>query len=1104
MVLSRRVVRGLVFFIILAALPLFARSRGDTGSSQNGLFGSCPPKGGGNICPYLNAQGTAVLTGIDTSGNPVTVTITLYDWGYYPCSLTKKCPKNPKPLINYSVLDVVLTGITPAGIESLVIKGVLPNPTYVSCGPDPSPGVLACIAGPEPDSNSDVQEPTPITAADAATNTRWDFGGAPPLNPALPAIPFDQLGCLSDGNDDICTGSPLGEAVLVVGNSVASNKLGTAASDYLVTLIDGTQLGALSVPKAPTKQVANTNNTQATETVITGHRFKDYTDSSQAYPQINADGSEQYPGGFTPLPLNNPPPCNPPNAVNGQTDTRTFRTAWYSYTATADGSVTIKTAGSRYDTLVYVFTGDASQPAVVSCDDDPAGGHTLQAYTAFNVTQGTNYQIVVGETPTFQTNTPGTLTGYPLSVDGTLYFALQFSTKPVITTTTVTSSLNPSIFGQSVQFSATVISNGFGTPLGTITFIDDSTILGVSPLSDGKATFSAVPLAVGANLITASFSGDFGASKGAMNQVVNQAGTTLALSSNQNPSGLGQPVTFTAAITPQYSGQASGTVTFYNGATTLGAATVSSNSASLTTAALAFGTNSITAIYSGDSNFTGSTSKALLQVVENPSATTVASSPNPSTIGNPVTFTVAVTSAAGTPAGTVEILNGANYLTTLTLNSGSAQYTTTQMPYGTDIVTAVYSGGGNIAGSTSAPVNQVVVLPANFSILHSFAGGTDGDYPAAGLVQDAQGNLYGTTEAGGDGACDKGNSCGTVFMVPATGTETVLYSFTGAGGDGAFPIAGLVRDAQGDLYGTTAGGGQDSCPGSYGCGTVFKVTATGTETVLYSFTGAGGDGESPNAGLVLDAQGNLYGTTEYGGDGACGYGSGCGTVFELSPNGSGGWNETVLYSFTGAGGDGAFPNTGLVLDAQGNLYGTTEAGGGGVCANGNACGTVFQVTTTGQEAVLYSFTGAGGDGGNPYAGLVRDAQGNLYGTTGYYGEDGYGTVFQVTTTGQETVLYSFTGAGGDGKNPYAGLVLDTQGNLYGTTNGGGAGNAGTVFEVTAPGKETVLFSWMLGDGAGPNGLVRDAQGNLYGTTSLGGDVACANGHGCGTVFRLAP
>jgi hypothetical protein len=422
MVLTHRAVRGLVFFLILASLPLFARSRGDVGASQNGFLSNCPPAPGGGTCAVLNPQGTATLNGTDKSGNPVTVTITLYDWGFYKCS-TKTC--QAKPTINHAVLDVVLTGSDAAGIESVVVKGVLSFPGYVSCGGPLGAVGIGCIYAPEPD-NSDVQEPAPINAADAATNTRWDFGGVPPSDPPPPAVPFDQLFCYADGISPICEGSPLGEAILAVTNSVASNKLGTAESDYLVTLIDGTQLGALSVPKAPTKQVANTNNTQATATVITKAHYKDYTDSSQAYPQINTDGSEQYPEAFTPLPLTNPPPCNPINGVTGETDNRTFRTAWYMYTAPSDGSVIVATASSRYDTLIYVFTGSASEPTVVSCDDDPPNGHTLQAYTTFTATKGATYYIVVGETPTFQTNDPGSMTGYPLSVDGTLYFSFQF------------------------------------------------------------------------------------------------------------------------------------------------------------------------------------------------------------------------------------------------------------------------------------------------------------------------------------------------------------------------------------------------------------------------------------------------------------------------------------------------------------------------------------------------------------------------------------------------------------------------------------------------------------------------------------------------------
>src|SRR5271157_5652562 len=323
------------------------------------------------------------------------------------------------------------------------------------------------------------------------------------------------------------------------------------------------------------------------------------------------------------------------------------------------------------------------------------------------------------------------------------------------------------------------------------------------------------------------------------------------------------------------------------------------------------------------------------------------------------------------------------------------------------------------------------------SVLHSFPGSPDGANPYAGLVRDAQGNLYGTTVNGG------AQAKGTVFKVDATGNETVLYSFTGAGGDGASPTGLLVRDAQGNLYGTTVFGGAS------GKGTVFKVDATGNETVLYSFTGAGGDGANPEAGVVQDAQGNLYGTTAYGGAGNCSNGSfyGCGAVFKVDTTG----NETVLYSFTGTGGDGAEP-AGLVRDGQGNRYGTTSAGGDLACRAPAGCGTVFKVDTTGNETVLSSFTGTGGGGAEP-AGLVRDAQGNLYGTTVFGGAYGNGTVFKVDTTGNETVLYSFTGTSGDGANPEAGVV-------------------------------------------------QDAQGNLYGTTNMGGDLACASVHGCGTVFKL--
>jgi uncharacterized repeat protein (TIGR03803 family) len=324
-------------------------------------------------------------------------------------------------------------------------------------------------------------------------------------------------------------------------------------------------------------------------------------------------------------------------------------------------------------------------------------------------------------------------------------------------------------------------------------------------------------------------------------------------------------------------------------------------------------------------------------------------------------------------------------------------------------------------------------------------------------------------------------SCLSVFLLTAimiqsaqAQTFTILYSFTN-GADGGQPYASLVRDSAGNLYGTTAVGGASNF------GTVFKVDTTGKETALYSF-GGGADGANPWAGLVWGPGGHLYGTTEAGGA------SGFGTVFKLSKAGK----KTVLHNFTGTAGDGAYPFSRLVWDSAGNLYGTTYKGG----TSNN--GTVFTLAKTGKETVLYSFKG-GADGENPYAGVVRDAAGNLYGTTfGAFGV-GYGTVFRLNTTNKEKVLHAFTG-GADGGYPYyGGVVRDSAGNLYGTTSFGGAHQYfGTVFKVNKAGKQTVLYSFTGGaDGGQPNAsLIRDGAGNLYGTTIGGG----ASGHG--TVFKL--
>jgi uncharacterized repeat protein (TIGR03803 family) len=361
-----------------------------------------------------------------------------------------------------------------------------------------------------------------------------------------------------------------------------------------------------------------------------------------------------------------------------------------------------------------------------------------------------------------------------------------------------------------------------------------------------------------------------------------------------------------------------------------------------------------------------------------------------------------------------------------------------------------------------------------FDVLYSFTGGTDGGEPVATLLRDTKGNLYGTTLEGGT------SGVGTVFKLDKTDNETVLYAFSG-GADGGYPESNLVQDSAGNLYGTTLYGGTGDC--KLGCGVVFKLDTAGKETVLHSFKGSP-DGNYPSAGLVRDAAGNLYGTTPSGGT------SSAGVVFRVAKTGK----EKVLYTFTG-GKDGGNPFGGLIQDAAGNLYGTTTYGGDLSCNNGFGCGTVFKLSKTGKETVLYSFMG-GGDAEYPYSDLVLDGKGNFYGTTLFGGASGAGAVFKLSKTGKETVLYSFTG-GSDGKYPYAGLVRDRKGNLYGATEYGGSSSYGTVFELDTAGAETVLHNFTDGsDGGYPiAGLILNSSGSLYGAAQSGGS-------GGGTVFKI--
>jgi uncharacterized repeat protein (TIGR03803 family) len=401
-------------------------------------------------------------------------------------------------------------------------------------------------------------------------------------------------------------------------------------------------------------------------------------------------------------------------------------------------------------------------------------------------------------------------------------------------------------------------------------------------------------------------------------------------------------------------------------------------------------------------------------------------------------------------------------------------------------------------------VSVVAIQPAaqarKFKVLHTFHG-KDGGGPEGVLVRDAAGNLYGTTGGGGTGKCGK-LGCGTAFELDKTGKQVWLHSFDGGNGHGL--QAGLLRDAAGNLFGTTVYGGDTSCNPPYGCGTVFKLDKSGTkEVVLHKFTGTP-DGFFSQAVLVKDAAGNLYGTTSLGGTG------GLGAVFKIDASG----RESVLYNFTG-GSDGCDPYPGVILDSVGNLYGVTFDGGTGFCNSGQ--GVVFKVDRGGNETVLHSF-GGGSDGANPDSVLLFDSQGNLYGTTENGGSSGCGgtgcgTVFELSHDGAETVLYAFCSLSNcaDGETPVGPLVRDQKGSLYGTTYFGGASHncsgvgCGAIFKLDRADNETILHSFTGGkDGAFPSaGLTMDSSGDLYGTTQ-GGGATCYTSHTCGVVFDTTP
>ncbi|HWW14100.1 MAG TPA: choice-of-anchor tandem repeat GloVer-containing protein [Candidatus Dormibacteraeota bacterium] len=373
-----------------------------------------------------------------------------------------------------------------------------------------------------------------------------------------------------------------------------------------------------------------------------------------------------------------------------------------------------------------------------------------------------------------------------------------------------------------------------------------------------------------------------------------------------------------------------------------------------------------------------------------------------------------------------------------------------------------------------------------FTVIHDFAGYQTqvGAEPFSAPIQGTDGNFYGTTASGGGGACTFG--CGTIYKITADGAFTVLYSFQEPDWG---PDSGLIQASDGNFYGTTAwGGGSANCYQTNGCGTIYEITPAGVFSTRYSFNEAAGPSQ-----VIQASNGNFYGSTYYGGSSTNCY-LGCGTIFQLTPGGT----LTTVYSFGGS--DGSAPSV-LIQATDGNFYGTTLGGGAG------GEGTIFKLTVGGILTTLYSFSGA--DGFEP-ASLIQARSGNFYGVTVAGGANNGGTVFEITSAGTLTSVYSFCAQKycGDGNEPST-LMQASDGNLYGTTLWGGNAKegGGTIFEVNG-GTVTTIYKFITTGGSylsgqGPQGLVQAAVGNFYGTTVSGGtNNNCGNS--CGTIFSFGP
>ena len=539
------------------------------------------------------------------------------------------------------------------------------------------------------------------------------------------------------------------------------------------------------------------------------------------------------------------------------------------------------------------------------------------------------------------------------------------------------------------------------------------------------------------------------------------AASSTALTSSPNPS-TGAAVTLSATVTG-IGPAPTGSVEFQDGQQVLGTAPLIGAQATLSLALLG-GARSLAATYSGDATYSGSSSPLVTQQVNLPATTSsLAASTGSTSAAGPVTFTAAVSGTSGTPTGSVTFFDGGLDLGSAVLSSGQAGFTTSGLAVGAHNITASYSGDTANAASTSNSVSVAVSGPG-YSQLYNFTAAADGGAPQGGVTQGLDGAFYGTTTLQGSG------TFGTIFRFTPAGGLVTLHTLADA--DGGSSHNRLLLGADGALYGTSGGSSSTN-------GTIWRITTQGAFSVLHTFNGT--DGAGAASGLVQGPSGTLYGGTTGGGQ------FNRGIIYSITPAGT----LTTLYSFTG-GADGNGLSGTLAFGPDGNLYGTSLVGGA------RDLGTIFRITPSGTFATLYSFSG-GADGLFPQNGLLLGADGNLYGTTNG-GSMGRGTIYRITPAGSLTTLYEMSP--GDGSPQLSGLVQDAHGILYGEAyRSDPSGGYGTIFELTGGGVFVRLRSMDFHTGANPlGGLTLASDGNLYGTDSSGG----LNTWGVIFALNLAP